>query len=262
MTAGTLVRKLHSSLVAVGLLLMFFSSYSISEQDRSAADERTGADPQLDCLIEPNKRIDVSSPVRGVLKAVYVVRGNRVKKNQKLFELRSDLEAAEVKTAAARAEFGTRTEVRNDDLYQQELISIHEKDELETDSKLASLTLEEAKVRLSMKQIYSPISGFVTERMKSEGEYVEEEPVLTLVSIDPLYVEVVVPIEFLGKISKGMKAKVTPESPMDSTHTAEVIIVDPIVDAASGTIRVRLELANKKFAVPAGLKCKVEFGVE
>jgi multidrug efflux pump subunit AcrA (membrane-fusion protein) len=39
-----------------------------------------------------------------------------------------------------------------------------------------------------------------------------------------------------------------------------VTVVDPIVDAASGTFTIRLEMPNPGNRVPAGLKSKVRFG--
>jgi multidrug efflux pump subunit AcrA (membrane-fusion protein) len=38
-----------------------------------------------------------------------------------------------------------------------------------------------------------------------------------------------------------------------------VSIVDRVIDAASGTFGVRLTMPNPGHAVPAGLKCMVEF---
>ena len=46
---------------------------------------------------------------------------------------------------------------------------------------------------------------------------------------------------------------------MRGTHTARVKVVDPVIDAASGTFGVRLELPNPNYRLPAGLKCKVRF---
>jgi hypothetical protein len=40
---------------------------------------------------------------------------------------------------------------------------------------------------------------------------------------------------------------------------AEVIVVDKVIDAASGTFGIRLELDNKNHRVPGGLKCTVRF---
>lgn len=57
----------------------------------------------------------------------------------------------------------------------------------------------------------------------------------------------------------GMRAKVIPEAPIGGQYTAEVKIVDKVIDAASGTFGVRLELPNPNYRLPAGLKCKVIF---
>jgi membrane fusion protein (multidrug efflux system) len=38
-----------------------------------------------------------------------------------------------------------------------------------------------------------------------------------------------------------------------------VVIVDRVIDAASGTIGVRLKLPNPDYHIPAGLKCTVAF---
>jgi len=43
------------------------------------------------------------------------------------------------------------------------------------------------------------------------------------------------------------------------TYTAKVVIVDRVIDAASGTFGVRLEIPNPKYELPAGLKCRVIF---
>jgi membrane fusion protein (multidrug efflux system) len=72
-------------------------------------------------------------------------------------------------------------------------------------------------------------------------------------------VEVIVPVEFFGRITMGMRAEVKPEFPDPRTYSADVIIVDKIIDAASGTFGVRLELPNPGNHLPAGLKCKVVF---
>ena len=64
----------------------------------------------------------------------------------------------------------------------------------------------------------------------------------------------------LGKITTSMRAEVQPEAPMGGSYTATVTVVDRVVDAASGTFGVRLELPNRDYRLPAGLKCKVRFG--
>ena len=110
-----------------------------------------------------------------------------------------------------------------------------------------------------MRRLRSPVRGVVVERILSPGDLAGREPVLKIAQIDPLRVEVFAPISLLGKIRVGRKAQVRPEAPVGKVHSARVTVVDRVVDAASGTFGVRLELPNPRYRLPAGLKCKVRF---
>lgn len=210
-------------------------------------------------LIEPSMVVKPGSQVFGTLKNVTVDRGDTVTKGQVIAELNSDIEKAAVELVRTRVEFGERKVLRNEDLYNKKLISIHEKDEMETELKISMLQLREAQERLDIRSIKSPVDGVVVERFLSPGEYVGEDPIMEIASIDPLYVEVVVPVEKFGTIKKGMMAEIRPEPLSVSKLKARVIIVDRVIDAASGTFSVRLELPNPNHTLPAGLKCKVNF---
>lgn len=238
--------KLHF----VGLLLILFT-LTLSPVEASSE--------QFDGIIEPSEIVEVSSQVPGVLEELNVERGDIVKAGQILATLMSNVEKATVELAAAKVEFGKRKMIRNEELYKKQLISVHEKDELETEVQLSKLQHQETIEHLKMRTISSTIDGVVMERLLSPGEYVGENPILKIAKINPLYIEVVVPVEKFGSIKKGMMAKVMPESAMGGTYTGKVVIVDQVIDAASGTFGVRLELPNPSFRLPAGLKCKVRF---
>jgi multidrug efflux pump subunit AcrA (membrane-fusion protein) len=96
-------------------------------------------------------------------------------------------------------------------------------------------------------------------RSKPTGEFVRGTPIVKLAQIHPLRVEVIAPVALLGKLSPGMTAEVLPESPIGGVHPAKVTVVDRVVDAASGTFGVRLEVPNPNYRLPAGLKCKARF---
>lgn len=210
-------------------------------------------------LIEPSTVIKLGSQVFGTLEVVSVDRGDRVVKGQVVARLHSSVEEAAVELVRARVEFGERKVMRNEDLFKKNLISIHEKDEMETELKISLLQLYEAQEKLNIRTIKSPVDGVVVERFLSPGEYVGEDPIMEIAGIDPLYVEVIVPVEKFGTIKKGMMAEVRPEHLSVRDLKARVIIVDRVIDAASGTFAVRLELPNPKYILPAGLKCRVNF---
>ncbi len=77
--------------------------------------------------------------------------------------------------------------------------------------------------------------------------------------INPLNVEVILPVQMFGTVDVDMLATVKPEEPVGGVYTAKVKIVDRFIEAASGTFRIRLELPNPDYRLPHGLKCKVIF---
>jgi len=241
----------------------------------------------LDCLVNPYLVVAVSFPTDGVLDTVLVDRGDLVKEGQVLATLESSVEKATVALATARAkvesalksnqvrlDFGVRKFARTDEMYQKNLVPLKELDEAETQKvladlgileakenrQIAELELERARAALVQRTLKSPVTGVVTERLLSPGEFVRGTPIVKVAQIHPLRVEVIAPVALLGKLSVGLSADVLPEAPVGGVHAAKVTVVDRVIDAASGTFGIRLEVPNPSYRLPAGLKCKVRFG--
>jgi len=252
--------------------LFSFSTYSfaeLSEAKQLLSDTAlSSSEPQeiarqgdgfTTCLLTPSIDIQVASPVIGVIKKVLVKRGDRVKKNQILVELHAEVEKATLNLNRAQAAYGQRTIKRNEDLYKRRLISEQEKDEIVINNRIYSFEAAQTRALLKQKTIRSPVTGIVVDTFLDQGEYVGEDPIMQVVGLDPLYVEVVLPSSKFDTIKTGDVAEVTLASPLNSSHKASVVIVDSILDAASGTFGVRLELSNPDYKLPAGLKCDIRF---
>ena len=107
-----------------------------------------------------------------------------------------------------------------------------------------------------------PVNGLVVETLLRPGELMssnQKDPIMKLVEVDPLNVELVLPVRLFGKIKTKQPAEVLPEEPIGGRHLAYVEVVDRVVDAASGTFGVRLRLPNPGNAIPAGVKCRARF---
>ena len=242
--------------------------------------------PTLDCLIYPYVLVAVGSPVEGLLDKVTVDRGDAVTAGEGVATLESSIERATVALAAARAavesglkssqvrlDFGVRRFVRTEDMYRKDLVPLKEMDEAETgkilaeigvleaqeNRKIAETDLERARAALALRTIRSPVTGVVTERLLAPGEFAKQTPIVKIAQVHPLRVEVIAPVALLGRITLGMRAEVLPEAPVGGVHAAKVSVVDRVVDAASGTFGVRLDLPNPDYTLPAGLKCRVRF---
>lgn len=213
----------------------------------------------LEGMIEPYEIVKVASQVPGIIESIPVERGQLVKKGQVLATLKSGVEKANVSLAKAQAEFARRKLERNKELYASKQISEQERDEMQTELAKNEAQLQDAMEKLEMRTIRSTIDGVVVKRELSPGEYVSDKPILVMAVINPLNVEVVVPARRYGTIRTGMTAEVRPEAPVGGVYRGKVVIVDKVIDAASGTYGVRVELPNASLKLPAGLKCKVRF---
>ncbi|WP_439135689.1 efflux RND transporter periplasmic adaptor subunit [Pseudomaricurvus sp.] len=212
--------------------------------------------PSVGCIIEPSIRIDVSSPVEGVLDQRPIKLGRSVDKGELLFSLRSGVEKAAVDLAKIRAEFALRHYERNDNLYRDELISVHERDEFQTEYQVALKELQQAEAVLGLRSVVSPIDGVVVDYFVDSGEFVNTDPVLTIAALNPLEVEVVMPYSSLGAVAENDILNIFPVEPVGGEYPAKVTMIDPVIDAASGTYRIRAELDNADYRLPAGIECK------
>jgi membrane fusion protein (multidrug efflux system) len=210
-------------------------------------------------MMEPYLTVNVASQVSGILEEVLVKRGDIVAKGQVLATLRAAVEKADLEQASAMLEFNRRKLDRNRELVAQGNVSANDEDEMATEVKKDEAVLHQVTAKLEMKIIRSPVDGVVVKIDLSAGEYVGEKQIMTIAQIDPLNVEVVVPVSEYGTIKKGMLAEVRPESPVGGVYTGKVTIVDRVVNAASGSFGVRVELRNPNLAIPSGLRCNVRF---
>lgn len=215
-----------------------------------------------DCLVEPSLLVSVGSPVDGVLEAVMADRGDTVRKGQRLAQLQAGVEAAAVDLAEARVQYGRRKVARNEGLFQKQLISAQDKDEMETEARVHEEELKRDREALKLRSIVSPLDGVVVERKLGSGDLVRADKsiVMKLAQLDPLHVEAVLPAEQYGNVRVGMSGRVSLSPYVSGVQVARVTVVDRVIDAASGTFGVRLQLENPGYKIPAGIRCSVRFG--
>jgi RND family efflux transporter MFP subunit len=215
----------------------------------------------MSCVLEPRLVTEVGSPVDGVIEQVLVDRGDHVNAGQVVAKLRSGVEEAEVQVKQAKVEAGKRKVERIGEMFSKQLISEQEKDDIETEYRVNVAELQRETENVKLRIIRSPVTGVVMERFLSAGELIraDKSKVVRLAQIDPLNVEVVAPMSLLGKVAPNSTADVTLDPVVKGVFPARVVIIDRVVDAASGTFGIRLEMRNPGYRIPAGIRCKVRF---
>ncbi len=248
------------------------------------------ADPAYACLIEPYQKIELRSPVEALIAKIRVDRGAVVRKGQVLVELDTGVEEAalavakykavmegQVRSAETRVGYSRDKLRRREELNRMNFISAQERDDAYSEMRLAEAELVDAKdnrelaaleykrlnAQVEQRHLASPFNGVVTERLQHPGELAQTgegaRAIMKLAQTHPLRVEVILPVAIYGSIRVGARAQVVAEPPLKGAFQATVRIVDKVVDSASGTFGVRLDLPNPKGDIPAGVKCRVTF---
>lgn len=239
-----------------------------------------------DCLIEPDQTIEINSAVTGVVEKIFVKRGDHVRKGQVLATLESGAETAAaelakfksqasgaISLAQNKVDFGLKKYERRKEMASAQLVSNQEVDDAEAELRLAeselvasrenraqaALEYKQQSSLLALRTIRSPIDGVVVDQMLNPGETAEpngKKSIMKLAQLDPLRVRVVLPISNFGKLQATRLVEITPEHAPKMILKATVRHTDKILDAASGTHIVILNLPNRLGDIPAGVKCK------
>lgn len=249
-----------------------------------AAEAQSGP---YDCLIEPGRVVRLGSPVDGILREVQVDRGGRVRAGDVVARVDSRVEQAtvdllrlqaeETSTIAARTAQRDFARVRLDRarmLLDREAVPLNRVEELEaeftvseaelaavrTAQRIARMELRRAQADLDRHVITSPVDGVVTERILSPGEYVfQDREIAEIAVLDPLRVEVFLPVAIYPELRLGQAATIEPDLPGIAPRTATIEVIDRVLDATSNTFGVRLTLDNDDRGLPAGLRCVLSF---
>jgi RND family efflux transporter MFP subunit len=240
------------------------------------------------CLITPNNIYKLSSSVQGTLAKVNVERSDRVKKGDIIAQLESGVEESQVEAAKVRSQTDVQIRLKDavaaaanakverlnklraaqianqqalDDAEVAAATAKADVAQAELDKKMAGFEVLRLEATLERRTIRAPADGVVTSVDLHTGEYADPaNPVATITEIDPLKVDVYLPAEAYSLVAVGARARVTPKEPsLSEVREALVTTKDPQIDASSGLFLIQLRLPNPDGAIPAGVRCGLEF---
>ena len=245
-----------------------------------------GAEP-LEGITVPNADVTLSFVVPGRITDILVKEGQQVKKDQLLVRLYDEPERIQsqqlklladnpTKIDAARAELAQKTV----DLKKVELAmakgaaSEWEVEHLQLSVRIAELSLQSALVeqeqyrrryahsrsQLLRMRLAAPIAGRIENVSVEVGESVGSlSPVIRIVQNDPLWIDVPVPMVLAGELTAGQQAWIGfPGDNAGKAARGHIINIAAVGDAASDTLRVRIEVPNP-LQRPAGERVSVSF---
>jgi RND family efflux transporter MFP subunit len=241
---------------------------------------------EIDGFTEPSRTISVASSETGTIKSIAVREGETIEQGQILAQLDDELYMVLLAIAdeAMRAQSQLKSAQAELDMRRQRLEKLaelraagharqEELDRAQTDVTLAEtrvlaaeellalkrLEHEKTKIQLARRSIRSPINGVVTTVFKDHGEFVapNDPHILEIVELDPLLATFSVPSYEAVRLSKDQSVSVYLED-AGRLVTGTVELISPVTDAESGTVRVKVRVANAERKYRSGERCTLQ----
>lgn len=258
------------SLIGVAMLGAMLGVLPLAGADDSTA---PGADVLLARTV-PSKITKASFMEPGIVRTWLVKPGDVVKKGQLLGREDTDLEELKLRSLRIQADSMAAVEAARADRDARK-VEYESKQKASLEGSASASELEEAKLDYEQKeavlrnaqvqreklladvdvqartidkmQLFSPVDGTVKEISIQEGEIVDPnkpDGAITLVTNNPLWVEVKANSAQVMKLKQGDTAMVAYQNNPNDWLKAKVIYLDPEIDAASDKEAVHLEMSN------------------
>ena len=194
--------------------------------------------------LEVEQQADVLAKTDGLVTRLLVDEGSNVARGQVLAELedadkRIALQQARLRADAAKREFD-RAQRSHDD----QLISQQDFDRLRNAHELAQAEVESAALSLSYTKITAPFAGRIVDRVVVQGRHIKPgEKLFTLANLTPLIARVYLPEKDVAGLRIGQTAEIVLDAAGGQQLPGRVTKISPVVDTATGTIKVTVEAA-------------------
>ncbi len=204
--------------------------------------------------IEAFAEADVVAKVDGEVRELLAEEGDTVAGNQVLAHLDGDRLRLELNESRARLAKMRRDFERNQELQEKGLISEGDYERLQYDLEALQASYNLARLELDYTRIRAPIDGVVSERYIRLGNTVRTgEPLYRITSLDPLVAYLHVPEREFRQLAAGQPALIEIDALGGPPVTANVTRVSPIVDPATGTFKLTIEISDPEARIKPGM---------
>ncbi len=193
--------------------------------------------------LEAENEVDLVARVTAPVVDLKVEEGMQVDKGQILARLDDSELRARVEISRATLQEAEQVFGRAESLKENQLISPEEYDQVVTRLDTARAQSESDRIQLGYTEIRAPFAGLVVTRHIHYAEQVNAGmPLFRISDFNPLLCPIQIPERDIPKVEVGQQAYLTLEAWPGERFPARVLRVRPVVDAATGTVRVTLEV--------------------
>ncbi len=201
----------------------------------------------------------VTNEAPGIVAALNFESGQTVTKGEPLVILESSVDAAVLNGLLTEQRLAVVQFERAAKLVRDRTLAQAQYDEAAARRDRAAADVLAQQAQLAKKTIRAPFSGTLGIRRIDLGDYLKAgSPMVTLQTLDPIYLDSAIPERFIPQLKIGQQVRVRVQAYGDERFSGRLLALEPGVDTATRMIRVRAELPNPDQRLRPGMFVEVE----
>src|SRR5512143_2186195 len=206
--------------------------------------------------------VTVAAELPGKVVAIAFEPGAKVKKGDLLVRQDTSSEEALLPGAVAQANQARTVLARDAEMLANQIISQADYDAAAAGYEQAVAQADAIRATIGKKTIRAPFSGRLGIRQVNLGQILREgDAIVTLQSLDPIYVNFTLPQQQLSRLRPGLPVRVTCDALPGFTIGGRITTVNPLVDAETRNIQLQATVANPAEKLRPGMFVNASVGL-
>jgi membrane fusion protein, multidrug efflux system len=198
--------------------------------------------------------VTVSAELSGKVVKIAFEPGTLVKEGDLLICQDTSTEEAQLLGAEAQTNLARIDRDRASKMVAENIISQADYDGAVAAYQQAKSQADNIRAAIAKKTIRAPFSGHLGIRQVNLGQIIREgDPIVTLQTLDPIYVDFNLPQQFLEQLSAGLPVTVTCDALPDVTIQGTITTINPLVDSKTRNIQLQATVPNHDNKLRSGM---------
>jgi membrane fusion protein (multidrug efflux system) len=202
--------------------------------------------------------VTVTAEITGKVVEIAFEAGSRVMAGDLLVQQDIEVEKAQLRSAESVAELARIEYKRSKKLLADNVISRSDYDNAQAQLTQALAQADNIRAVIAKKTLRAPFAGRLGIRLVNLGQVIKDgEAIVSLQSLDPIFVNFLLPQQQLAQLHTGLLVRVTSDALPGQVFTCEITAINPEVDADTRNIRLQARMANSDELLRAGMYVNV-----
>jgi len=200
---------------------------------------------QVTGAVLANESLEIRSEILGKITGIHFQEGQEVKRGALLITINDEELKAQLEKLKYTRKLREDMEYRQRLLLEKEAISQEEYDQALTELNTSAADIKVLEAQIARSQIRAPFDGVIGLRYVSTGSYISPQTIIaTFSNINPAKVEFSVPGRYSNDIKVDDEVEFSTDA-SDDVFTGKIYAIDPMIDPATRTLKMRAISPNK-----------------